>query len=59
MKGKTMDKETIVELITFGIPSVFMLIFLVMLIEEDVHNFGISERIADALDSIHKKKGNR
>ena len=52
-----MDKESIIELITFGIPSVFMLIFLVMLIEEDWHNFGVSDRIADALDSIHKKKG--
>lgn len=53
-----MDKETIVELITFGIPSVFMLIFLVMLIEEDWHNFGVSDRIAEIHDSIHKKKGN-
>ena len=52
-----MNIESIVELITFGIPSVFILIFLVMLIEEDVHNFGISERIADALASIHRKKG--
>lgn len=52
-----MDKETIVELVTFGIPSIFLVIFLVMLIEEDWHNFGVSERIADALDSIHKKKG--
>jgi hypothetical protein len=53
-----MNIETIVEAVTFGVPSVFMLIFLVMLIEEDVHNFGISERIADAFYSIHKKKGN-
>ena len=53
-----MDIETIVEAVTFGVPSVFMLIFLVMLIEEDVHNFGISDRIADAFYSIHKKKGN-
>ena len=52
-----MDIETIIEAITFGIPSVFMLIFLVMLIEEDWHNFGVSDRIADALYSIHKKKG--
>lgn len=52
-----MEKEIIVELITFGVPSIFMLIFLVMLIEEDWHNFGVSDRIADALDSIHKKKG--
>lgn len=53
-----MDMETIIETITFGVPSVFLLIFLVMLIEEDVHDFGISERIADAFYSIHKKKGN-
>lgn len=52
-----MDKETIIEAVTFGIPSFFLIIFLVMLIEEDWHNFGVSERIADALDSIHRKKG--
>lgn len=52
-----MDIETIIEAITFGIPSFFLIVFLVMLIEEDWHNFGVSDRIADALDSIHKKKG--
>lgn len=52
-----MDKETIVELVTFGIPSMFLVMFLVMLIEEDWHNFGITDRIAEIHDSIHKKKG--
>lgn len=54
-----MDIETIVELVTFGIPSMFLVIFLVMLIEEDWHNFGITDRIAEIHESIHKKKGNR
>lgn len=54
-----MDKETIIEAVTFGVPSVFLIIFLVMLIEEDWHNFGITDRIAEIHDSIHKKKGNR
>jgi hypothetical protein len=52
-----MDIETIVEAVTFGVPSVFTLIFLVMLIEEDVHDFGISERIADTIDRIKRTKG--
>ena len=52
-----MDAETIVELITFGVPAIFLCIFLVMLIEEDVHNFGISDRIADTIDRIKKTKG--
>lgn len=52
-----MSIEQLVELVIFAIPILFTCIFLVMLIEEDVHDFGISERIADTLYSIHKKKG--
>jgi len=52
-----MSIEQFVELVIFAIPILFTCIFLVMLIEEDVHDFGISDRIADTIDRIKKTKG--
>lgn len=51
-----MSIEQFVELVIFAIPTLFTCIFLVMLIEEDVHDFGISERIADFYERVRKWK---